>query len=241
MELKLSQELYKSSGIYCITNSIDKRLYVGSALKLKKRYNDHKQNLIKGKHQSPHLQNFVKKYGIDKLTFSLLELCSPENLISTEQKWIDIYDLESILFNSCKIAGNTFGYKHTPEALKKMKNKIISDETKLKQSEWQKGKSKPKELKDKWSDGRRKGKPKSDEFKKLMSDKMKGNKNATGVVFSEDRKKKIGEATSKRDKGKKLSEEHKKKISKNSPFKGKPRSEEYKKKMSETCKKRFNK
>ena len=66
MELKLSQELYKSSGIYCITNSIDKRLYVGSALKLKKRYNDHKQNLIKGKHQSPHLQNFVKKYGIDK-------------------------------------------------------------------------------------------------------------------------------------------------------------------------------
>lgn len=241
MKITLQKELYKSSGIYCIKSLIDDRLYIGSAVHLKKRFNDHNQNLSNGKHKSPKLQNFVNKYGIEKLCFQLLELCKPEDLITTEQKWIDLYNNKNILFNSCKKAGNTLGYKHTPEALEKMKNKKVSDETKQKQSEWQKGKSKPEELKAKWSDGRRKGKKKSEEFKKTMSAKMKGNKNAVGVVFSEERKNKIRENNSKNFKGKKLSEEHKKKISETSPFKGKPRSEEYKRKMSESCKKRFNK
>ena len=75
----------------------------------------------------------------------------------------------------------------------------------------------------------------------MMSEKMKGNKNGAGVIFSEERKKKIGEASSIRMKGKKLSEEQKNKISNSSPFKGIKRSEEYKKKMSESCKKRFKK
>jgi len=33
-----------------------------------------------------------------------------------------------------QIAGNILGYKHTPESLEKMKNRVISSETKLKMS-----------------------------------------------------------------------------------------------------------
>lgn len=241
MKILLSKELYKSSGIYCIKSLIDDRLYIGSAIRLKKRYNDHNQDLSKGKHKSPYLQNFVNKYGIDNLCFQILELCKPEDLIKSEQKWIDVYNDKNLLFNSCKIAGNTLGYKHTPETLKKMKNKKTSDDTKQKQSAWQKGKSKPEELKEKWGDGRRKGKIFSEEHKKKISEKLKGNQHAKGKKHSLETIKKRAESVSKAQKGKKLSEEHKIKLSETSPFKGKPRSEEYKRKMSEACKRRFNK
>lgn len=185
--------------------------------------------------------NFANKYGIENLCFQLIELCEPELLIATEQKWIDFYDSQDLLFNICKTAGSSLGYKHTPETKEILKNKIITEETKKKYSDWQKGVPKSEEIKEKWSDGRRKGKAKSNEFKKKMSEKMKGNKNALGTVHDKEMVKKRSEEHSKRLKGRKLSEEHKKSLSKNSPFKGKPRSEEYKKKMSESCKKRFKK
>lgn len=239
MELKLPKELYTKSGIYCIKSLIDDRLYIGSAIKLKKRYNDHNQKLIQNKHKSPYLQNFVNKHSINQLSFQLIELCEPECLITTEQKWIDFYDAQGVLFNLCKTAGNTLGYKHKPETIELLKNREISEETRQKQSNWQKGVPKSEKLKAKLKG--KTGAPKTEEFKKMMSEKMKGNKNASGAIFSEERKKKIGEASFKRMKGKKLSEETKKKISENSPFKGKQRSEEYKRKMSESCKKRFQK
>lgn len=241
MKIILQEESYKKSGIYCIKSLIDDRLYIGSAVRLKKRYNDHNQLLTKGTHHSSYLQNFVNKYGIENLAFEVIEFCSPEELITLEQKWIDFYNDKNLLFNLCKIAGNTLGYKHTVESIEKMKNKEVSEETRKKQSEWQKGKPKSEEMKAKWSDGRRKGKPKSEEFKRKMSEKMKGNQHGKGVVFTEERKKKLSIEARKRNLGKKLSEGTKKKMSDNSPFKGKPRSEEYKQKMSEACKKRFKK
>lgn len=237
-----TKEYYKKSGVYCIKNTIDNRLYIGSTIGFKPRFNGHNRTLKINSHQSAHLQNFVNKYGIDKLFFDIIELCEPKDLIPLEQKWINLYDANGLLFNSCKIAGNTLGYKHTPKTIEFLKNRIVSEETKKKQSEWQRGVPKPDELKKKWNDGSRKGKPKSEEFKKMMSEKMKGNKNGAGVIFSKERKKKIGEASSKRMKGKKLSMETKKKISDNSPFKGKkgrkgtPHTEEYKKAMSKRMK-----
>ena len=182
MELKLTEKTYAKSGVYCIKSLVDDRLYVGSTIKLKKRYNDHNQKLTQNKHQSPYLQNFVNKHGINQLSFQLIELCEPEQLITIEQKQINFYDAQGVLFNLCKIAGNTLGYKHTPETIELMKNKIVSNETRDKQSAWQKGKSKPEALKNKWKDGRRKGKPKSEAFKLKMSIKMLGNKNGQGAI-----------------------------------------------------------
>ena len=76
-----------------------------------------------------------------------------------------------------------------------------------------------------------KGKHRSEETKKKISESHKGEKNPNyGKHFSEESKKKISET----EKGKKISEESKKKMSESK--KGKHRSEETKKKLSEANK-----
>lgn len=105
------------SGIYKITNTIDERCYIGSAVSLYNRYHVHKNGLLKGVHHSRHLQNFVKKYGLGALVFSVVEICEPVELVEREQAWIDLLQPA---FNTARNAGNTLGITHTQEARLKM-------------------------------------------------------------------------------------------------------------------------
>ena len=75
-----------------------------------------------------------------------------------------------------------------------------------------------------------KGKKRSDETRKKMSEAAKGNKNALGHHHSEETRKKMSEA----NKGKQLSDETKQKIGE--AQKGKKRSEETRRKMTEAHK-----
>jgi group I intron endonuclease len=76
------------SGIYKITNKINKKYYIGSAYDLYKRYKDHRGALEGNRHHNKQLTRFVNKYGIDNLEFDLLEECSIEELESREQYYI---------------------------------------------------------------------------------------------------------------------------------------------------------
>lgn len=232
MKIILNEELYSKSGIYIIRSLADKRVYIGGTVQLKKRYNNHFQDLRNKRHINYNLQRFVDEHGAEQLQFELIELCKKPEILIREQYWIDFYKAKGELFNVSPTAGSSLGMKHRPEVKEKMKGRIVSDETREKQSEWQKGKAKPEELKKKWSDGRRKGIPKSEEFKRKMSEAMKGNQNGKFATHSEERRRQIGELNRRRCTGKPLSKEHREKISQNSPLKGIKRSEEYKAKMS---------
>lgn len=96
-------ENIRKSGIYCISNNIDNRVYIGSTNCFKERFSEHKNSLLKNKHHCIHLQNFVNKYGINSLTFKIIELEPIVNLIVREQYNIDL-NIKN-LFNSSKIAG----------------------------------------------------------------------------------------------------------------------------------------
>lgn len=61
----------------------------------------------------------------------ILEYADSDNLISCEQKWIDLLKPD---YNLNPLAGSSKGYKHTLESLEKMKNRVISSETKTKMS-----------------------------------------------------------------------------------------------------------
>lgn len=70
----IQAENYNSSGIYIIRNTIDNRVYVGSAINLIRRYYTHLCDLKSNKHHNARLQNFVNKYGIEILRFQLLKI-----------------------------------------------------------------------------------------------------------------------------------------------------------------------
>lgn len=117
MIFQIEQEYKNLMGIYRIINSLDKRDYVGSAQKLKKRYQEHIGGIKKKKHHSKKLQRFVNKYGIETLSFTLLELVTdPNQLITREQYWLDFYKSAKYGFNICPTAGNCRGRYFSDES-----------------------------------------------------------------------------------------------------------------------------
>lgn len=90
------------SGVYAIINNDTGDCYVGSSSDINRRFRDHTQALIKGKHHSWELQRKVDILGLDKFSFRVLEFCSCGELLSVEQQYID--DLKPI-YNITRIAG----------------------------------------------------------------------------------------------------------------------------------------
>lgn len=134
-------------GIYIITNKINNHCYIGSAINLKRRKENHFKN-HKGK-SNPRLQNAMRKYGKENFKFEILEyILNKKDLLKREQYYLDVFKPE---YNICKKAGSMLGFKFSKESkLKMSKNKIghkynlgrkKSEETRQKISEKNKGKT----------------------------------------------------------------------------------------------------
>jgi len=80
----------KVSGIYLIENAASGKRYVGSAINMGARFNEHKKLLRRGSHHSAHLQAAWNKYGEDVFRFGALEEWEPEFLVGMEQWWINM-------------------------------------------------------------------------------------------------------------------------------------------------------
>lgn len=132
MEFKLSDEQRKCTGIYKISNSVNSKVYVGSAYCLVRRYDMHKSRLARGIHHSRALQSAVNKYGLDKFAFELVEICAKADVIKKEQYWINAYNSYKNGYNGSPTAQNNAGL-------------IVSEETKEKLSKALKGKKRSKE------------------------------------------------------------------------------------------------
>ena len=111
------------SGIYKITNLINNKMYVGSAVNLKKRKSEHFHTLRNGSHHNYHLQRSFNKYGEENFEFSILEYMFDNSIIlQREQYWIDFYRCYNakIGYNICRTAGSHLGMKNTEAS--KLKN-----------------------------------------------------------------------------------------------------------------------
>lgn len=120
--------------IYSITNIINNKKYVGSAVNYKVRWVRHLSELKCNRHHSNYLQNAYNKYGKENFVFEILEEVNDINeLITREQKWIDELKPE---YNMTLIAGlnSHLGMKRSEETKKKiseaLKGKKISQEHK---------------------------------------------------------------------------------------------------------------
>lgn len=108
----------RTPGIYqwrCIPTG---KIYIGSTLNLRRRWNEHLKALRCKQHGNPHLQHAWDKYGENAFEFSILELVMfAEYLIEREQAWLDAtrcYD-PSMGFNICPTAGSSLGRTFPPE------------------------------------------------------------------------------------------------------------------------------
>ena len=220
--------------VYQIRNVKNGKVYVGSAQVCERRWRKHRTALKRGDHHNKHLQSAWDKEGEESFIFEVLEeVMTDEELIPTEQKWID----KTLAFDSKKgynkspTAGSPLGCKHSEETKAKISKAVkgekhplfrkqLSEEHKRKISESNKGKAA-------WN----KGLKVSPEELKRMSERVSGeNHPLFGKERSEETKRKISETL----KGHKVSEETRKKISETS--KGRKVSEETKNKISKASK-----
>lgn len=86
METKLK------SGIYSITNRINKKKYIGQSVDVEKRLYAHKLSLVSGTHVNFHLQKAIHKYGMENFSFEIIEYSKVEDLSSREIYWINYYN-----------------------------------------------------------------------------------------------------------------------------------------------------
>ncbi len=109
-------------GIYCITNTKNKKRYIGSAVNIAARWKMHRGDLRRGEHHSGHLQAAWKKYGEAVFRFEIVTTCEPEQLLEQEQFWIDAFQTadDRYGYNIAPKAGSSLGIKRRPETRAKV-------------------------------------------------------------------------------------------------------------------------
>ncbi|TLY83241.1 MAG: hypothetical protein E6K41_01705 [Gammaproteobacteria bacterium] len=86
---KQDEDIPDTSGVYQIRCKRNGKLYVGSAMNLRMRWDIHRRDLRKGSHHNPYLQHAWKLYGEINFEFVVLEYVDATRLLEAEQRWID--------------------------------------------------------------------------------------------------------------------------------------------------------
>lgn len=118
----------KKSGIYEIINTTNGHRYIGSAVDIRRRWVEHRQDLVAGTHHSKYLQRSWSKNGEVSFHFGIIEECTPEDLLLKEQHWLDMLSPE---YNTYRVAGSPLGFRHTPETRARMSVAQIGNQNSL--------------------------------------------------------------------------------------------------------------
>ncbi|NDJ20973.1 GIY-YIG nuclease family protein [Nostoc sp. B(2019)] len=119
MNIVCDRSLLNCSGVYVIKNTVNGKIYVGSAVRFRNRWQQHKEDLNSERHDNTYLLRAWKKYGAPAFVVDVLEVVEDkQHLIAREQYWLDklkAYE-RNTGYNICRIAGSTLGFKLSPEA-----------------------------------------------------------------------------------------------------------------------------
>lgn len=174
------KEIYRTIGIYRITNLVTGKSYIGQTrMNFGDRRDAHFALLNAGKHYSKEMQVDWNIYGPEKFEFAVLEIVDDPTLLNDlEIQYIDAYTAKGLCYN--QNPGGTGKGKHlTEEAKRKIgaKNRInmtgrkASEETRRKMSESQKNRVYTDEEKQQIAEKMRTiniGRHRSDETKELL-------------------------------------------------------------------------
>ncbi len=116
----ISKALRGKSGVYLFINDTTKDLYVGSSLVLSRRMTSHFYLANSDKSTNIVLARAMRKYKLKSFSLAILEICASDIIVCSdlEQKWMDYYKPR---YNVLKVAGNSSGFRHSIDTIKKLK------------------------------------------------------------------------------------------------------------------------
>lgn len=137
---QIFQDLQNKSGIYLWLNKLNNKYYIGSGVNLSVRLADYFQNWYLKQRTKLYIVRAINKYSLHNFALIILEITDKENILKSEQYWIDKLEPE---YNLLSTAGNSSNYKHSAESIEKMRIKKIGSkhtlEVRKKMSEDRKG------------------------------------------------------------------------------------------------------
>ena len=120
-QVYLSKELKDKIGIYQIRNLVNSKIYIGSAINLRKRLNTHLNKLKTNIHENEKLQRAFNKYGEQNFIFEIIEFVEDKTkLLEHEQYWMDRFQVVKNGYNIQPVAGNSLGRIVKQETREKM-------------------------------------------------------------------------------------------------------------------------
>jgi len=166
-------------GIYAIANRVNGKVYIGSSVQVETRWRQHRNALRRGAHTNVHLQRAWDKHGVDAFVFTFVEeVIDERDLVGREQSWLNetrSFERENG-YNLSPTAGNTLGFRFTPEQRSALLGKPKSEAHRA--NLWRDRQVTP-EFRDQMAaNGRRGlGRPKSLEARRKMSERQSGSQN----------------------------------------------------------------
>lgn len=106
------------SGIYKWTNTVNGKVYVGSAARgILVRLKEYARSLPNNICHNSLLQRSWNKHGASKFRFSILERCAPDDCLDREEYWIKFCNSTDRRFgyNLCARGSNTLGVRRSEE------------------------------------------------------------------------------------------------------------------------------
>ncbi len=89
--MSYKDNLFKVCGIYCITNKLNNKQYIGQSVNIFARWHQHismTRRVAFDKNARLHLYFAMRKYGLDNFKFEIMELCDKSELNDRERDLI---------------------------------------------------------------------------------------------------------------------------------------------------------
>lgn len=125
LKQEIITENKKLCGIYRWVNTITKDTYIGSSIDLSKRFRIYfDYNSISDFSKGSRINRALLKYGYSNFSLEILELCEKDIVLEREQHYIDSLNP---VYNVLKVAGSSFGHKHSEESILKRVNAFVEN------------------------------------------------------------------------------------------------------------------
>lgn len=124
-----SKEILRKGGIYQITNMVNGKVYVGSAVNFRTRFNGHIRDLRGNKHHSKYLQRAFNKYGSNSFEWEILKVIEKSENVTTKQYGKLLCKYEQFFIDTLDSYNN--GYNAYPTAKNGSVGQIITEEHRI--------------------------------------------------------------------------------------------------------------